>query len=180
MSVTKAKLAIFSTCIALTLGIAALTYAPSILTDLGHAAFAQESLIAVNLSGSNEVPPVNSTASGSTSFVNNQTFIEYDLSVSELYNATAAHIHQGRAGSNGPIVVTLYNTTDPSPGLFGGFSGNITASSLEGPLKGHELSELVDLMSNGQAYVNVHTIKYKNGEIRDQIIEGAGNATGVT
>jgi hypothetical protein len=75
--------------------------------------------------------------------------------------------------------VTLYNTTDPSPGLFGGFSGNITASLLEGPLRGHELSELIDIMSNGQAYVNIHSIKYKNGEIRDQIVEGAGNATGI-
>ena len=180
MSSRKIKLAIFSAYIILTLGIAALAYTPSIFLNLDQAAFAQEIFIALNMTGANEVPPVNSTASGSTMFVNNQTFIDYDISVSDLYNATSAHIHQGRAGSNGPIVVTLYNTTDPSPGLFGGFSGNITASSLEGSLKGHELSELVDLMGNGQAYVNVHTIKYKNGEIRDQITEGAGNATGLT
>jgi hypothetical protein len=180
MSSRKTKLATFSAYIILTLGIAALAYTPSTFLSLDKAAFAQETFVALNMTGANEVPPVNSTASGSAQFVNNQTFIDYEISASDLYNATSAHIHQGRAGSNGPIVVTLYSTTDPSPGLFGGFSGNITASSLEGSLKGHQLSELVDLMSNGQAYVNIHTIKYKNGEIRDQITEEAGNATGLT
>jgi hypothetical protein len=96
-----------------------------------------------------------------------------------LYNATAAHIHQGRAGVNGPIVVTLYKTADPSPGLFGGYSGNITSSIFEGPLRGKQLSALVDLMNSGQAYVNIHTIKNKNGEIRDQVTASSGNATGV-
>jgi hypothetical protein len=97
-----------------------------------------------------------------------------------LYNATAAHIHQGKVGANGPIVVTLYKTSDPSPGLFGGYSGNITSSMLEGPLKGKQLAALVDLLGNGQAYVNVHTIKYKNGEIRDQVTVSSGNTTGIT
>jgi hypothetical protein len=41
------------------------------------------------------------------------------------------------------------------------------------------LSALVDLMSNGQAYVNVHTIKNQNGEIRDQIAVASGNPAGV-
>jgi hypothetical protein len=175
----KLRLSAYSIHIALALGIASAVCNPSMLLNQEQVAFAQEDFSAPNLTGANEVPPVNSTASGTTVFINNQTFIEYDISVSDLYNATAAHIHQGRAGNNGPIVVTLYNTTDPSPGLFGGFSGNITASLLEGPLRGHELSELIDIMSNGQAYVNIHSIKYKNGEIRDQIVEGAGNATGI-
>lgn len=179
MRTRKLKLAAYSIHITLALGITAVVCNPSMLLNQEQVAFAQENFIASNLTGSNEVPAVNSTATGTAFFINNQTFIEYEIAVSDLYNATAAHIHQGGAGSNGPIVVTLYSTADPSPGLFGGFSGNITASSLEGPLRGHELSELIDIMSNGQAYVNIHSIKYKNGEIRDQIIEGAGNATGI-
>lgn len=180
MPIKKARLVTFAAYIALALGIAAVVHNPSLLPTVDQQAFAQEDFVALNMTGTNEVPPVNSTGSGSTIFVNNQTFIDFDLSVSDLYNATAAHIHQGRAGSNGPVIVTLYTTTDPSPGLFGGFSGNITAAALEGPLKGHNLSELVDLMSNAQAYVNVHTIKYKNGEIRDQITESTANTTGIT
>ena len=96
-----------------------------------------------------------------------------------MYNVTAAHIHQSGPGSNGPIIVTLYKTADPSPGLFGGYTGNITSSVFEGPLRGMQLSALVDLMSNGQAYVNVHTIKNQNGEIRDQIAVASGNPAGV-
>jgi hypothetical protein len=144
-----------------------------------HAQQQEQIFVATNMTGAKEVPPLRSTASGTATFVNNQTFIEYDLSVSGLYNATAAHIHQGRTGANGPIVVTLYSTTDRSPGLFGGYSGNITASMLEGPLRGQQLSALIDLMSSGQAYVNVHTIKNQNGEIRDQIAASSGNPTGL-
>jgi CHRD domain len=151
----------------------------SLLAD-NKVAFAQEIFIASNMTGANEVPPVNSTASGTATFVNNQTFIEFDLAVSDLFNATAAHIHRGPAGANGPILVTLYNTTDPSPGLFGGYSGNITASMLQGPLANQQLSALVDLMKSGQAYANIHTIQNKNGEIRDQIAASADNATGIT
>ncbi len=178
MAAGKSELETFSAFIALTLGFVALAHTPS--PNLVQEAFGQQSFIAANMTASNEVQPVNSTSSGSTLFVDNQTFIGYDISVSDLYNVTAAHIHQGSTGRDGPIVVTLYNTTDPSPGLFGGFSGNITASSLEGPLEGQALSDLVDLMSSGQAYVNIHTIKYENGEIRDQITEGAGNVTTIT
>jgi hypothetical protein len=182
MVVKRAQQVIFITTITL-----ALLYATAILSQnsLGTAkqtVFAQQQgqvFVASNMTGAMEVPPVRTTASGAATFVNNQTFIDYDLSVSDLYNVTAAHIHQGGPGSNGPIIVTLYKTADPSPGLFGGYTGNITSSVFEGPLRGEQLSALVDLMSNGQAYVNVHTIKNQNGEIRDQIAVASGNPAGV-
>ena len=175
----KAEQLTFATVIIVALSYAAIAINPGSPTWTTQTAFAQEVFVASNMTGAKEVPPVNTMASGSTTFVNNQTVIDYDLSVSDLYNVTAAHIHQGRAGVNGPIVVTLYKTADPSPGLFGGYSGNITSSMLEGPLKGKQLSGLVDILSNGQAYVNVHTIKYKNGEIRDQVAVSSGNTTGL-
>src|ERR671919_2669842 len=176
----KAGQLTLATVIIVALSYAAIAVNPGSSNWTTQRAFAQEVFVASNMTGANEVPPVNTTATGSATFVNNQTVIDYDLSVSDLYNATAAHIHQGSAGANGPIVVTLYKTADPSPGLFGGYSGNITSSMLEGPLKGQQLSALVDLMSNGQAYVNVHTIKNKNGEIRDQLTLSSGNSTGIT
>jgi CHRD domain len=175
----KAGQLTFATMIIVALSYAAITANPGFPNWTIQSAFAQEIFVASNMTGAKEVPPVNTMASGSATFVNNQTVIDYDLSVSDLYNVTAAHIHQGRAGVNGPIVVTLYITADPSPGLFGGYSGNITSSMLEGPLKGKQLSALVDILSNGQAYVNVHTIKNKNGEIRDQVAVSSGNTTGL-
>ena len=162
------------------LSYAGIVSSPNFFDNVNQRAFAQEVFVASNMTGAKEVPPVKTMATGTASFLNNQTVIDYDLSVSDLYNATAAHIHQGKVGANGPIVVTLYKTSDPSPGLFGGYSGNITSSMLEGPLKGKQLAALVDLLGNGQAYVNVHTIKYKNGEIRDQVTVSSGNTTGIT
>lgn len=180
MIVHRAQQITFVATISLTLLYAAIATSPNFLNTAKQEAFAQEVFVASNMTGTKEVPPVRTMASGSATFLNNQTVISYDLSASDLYNATSAHIHQGKAGSNGPIVVTLYKTADPSPGLFGGYSGNITSSMLEGPLKGKQLSALVNLMSSGQAYVNVHTIKNKNGEIRDQVTISSGDTTGLT
>jgi hypothetical protein len=69
-----------------------------------------------------------------------------------------AHIHQGKAGESGPPVAPL------SMG-----KGKITASDLQGPLSGKQLKDLVDLTSNGGAYVNIHTQQHQDGEIRGQI-----------
>lgn len=180
MAINKATLLSFAAAITLALSYAGIVASPNFFDNVNQRAFAQEVFVATNMTGAKEVPPVKTMATGTASFLNNQTVIDYDLSVSDLYNATAAHIHQGKVGANGPIVVTLYKTSDPSPGLFGGYSGNITSSMLEGPLKGKQLAALVDLLGNGQAYVNVHTIKYKNGEIRDQVTVSSGNTTGIT
>ena len=37
-------------------------------------------------------------------------------------------------------------------------------------MKGKQISDLVTAMSNGSTYVNVHTEKHPNGEIRGQIM----------
>lgn len=180
MAINRATILSFAAAITLALSYAGIVASPNFFDNVNQRAFAQEVFVATNMTGAKEVPPVNTMATGTASFLNNQTVIDYDLSVSDLYNATAAHIHQGKVGANGPIVVTLYKTSDPSPGLFGGYSGNITSSMLEGPLKGKQLAALVDILGNGQAYVNVHTIKHKNGEIRDQVSVSSGNTTGIT
>jgi hypothetical protein len=47
--------------------------------------------------------------------------------------------------------------------------GTITTSNLRGPLAGHPLSDLIDIMDNGTAYANVHTKDFPLGEIRGNI-----------
>jgi CHRD domain len=47
--------------------------------------------------------------------------------------------------------------------------GTLTAADLVGPLQGKSISDLVDQIKAGNAYVNVHTEKYPAGEIRGQI-----------
>jgi hypothetical protein len=142
-----------------------------------NSALGQESLSA-ELTGGEEVPPVDTNATGIANLQNNVQTINYQLSVNDLVNVTQAHIHRGEEGENGKVVVTLYNTTMPTGPMSGLLSqGNITAANLVGPLAGQQLTDLVSIMDNGTAYVNVHTKDFPLGEIRGQIAaEGEAEA----
>ena len=95
--------------------------------------------------------------------------MSYKVSVTNMVKVTAAHIHIAKVGQNGPVIVTLFKTGSPSATTNGTLSqGNITSAKLEGPLAGKQLSDLINLMNNGGAYVNVHTEANPNGEIRGQ------------
>lgn len=129
-----------------------------------------------HLSGDEEVPARDTDAQGQAIFqVNGDgTAISYKLIVANIENVTQAHIHLAPAGSTGGIVAWLYPAAPPSqliPGRSQGIlgEGEITAGSLVGALSGHPLSDLLDAMQNGGAYVNVHTSQFMPGEIRGQI-----------
>ena len=47
--------------------------------------------------------------------------------------------------------------------------GKFIAADLKGPLAGKTLSDLVNMIKNGDAYVNVHTTQNPEGEIRGQL-----------
>ena len=158
--------------IAIIVALGSITANGFINSALGQQSFSAE------LSGGDEVPPVDTNATGIANFQNNVQTVNYQLSVSDLVNVTQAHIHRGEEGENGKIVVTLYNTTMPTGPMSGLLSqGNITAANLEGPLAGHPLTDLISIMDNGTAYVNVHTKDFPMGEIRGQIsAEGEAGA----
>jgi hypothetical protein len=118
------------------------------------------------------------------------TRIEYKLSVANIENVFMAHIHMAPTGVSGPIVVWLYPGTTPgvTAPLGGGridgviVQGSFGASDFTGPLAGHPLSDLLDLMRSGGVYTNVHTNDgdlvvnegpgdFPGGEIRGQIME---------
>jgi CHRD domain len=137
-------------------------------------AFAQgEQKFTAKLTGKDEVPPKDTKATGDAEFNlsadgNKMTYV---VNVMNIDKVTMAHIHSGKVGENGPPVVWLFNsTTTPSGPMNGMLSkGNITASDLVGPLKGKQISDLVKLVNDGQAYANVHTEPNPKGEIRGQI-----------
>lgn len=82
-----------------------------------------------------------------------------------------AHLHNGKQGESGPPVIPLYKSDYPTILMKGKLaSGNITANVLERPMKGKQISDLSTAMSNGSAYVNVHTLQNPTGEIRVQIM----------
>ncbi|HEX7142638.1 MAG TPA: CHRD domain-containing protein [Nitrososphaeraceae archaeon] len=142
----------------------------SALTFSNHSVFAQKEKFNAKLSGQEEVPPVQTTASGMAWFKPMQDKVWFKVNITDMQGVTQAHIHTGKVGENGPVVVTLYKSDTPQP-INGKLSyGNITANVLEGPMKGKQLSDLATAMSNGSTYVNVHTEKHPNGEIRGQIM----------
>jgi len=128
------------------------------------------------LSGKDEVPPTKSIANGTAKFqVNeNDSQISYWVNLTGLKKIIQAHIHNGTSGQNGDVLVNLSNSKSAknpdNPEIQ--LTGTITKDDLQGPLKGRELSDLLIVMRNGQAYVNAHTEIYPKGAIRGQIMSG--------
>ena len=115
------------------------------------AAFAAD--IKVTLSGANEIPPVTTSASGGGTIT-----VGDDRSVSGSVGTTgvagtAAHIHEGAAGKNGPVIVPLTKEGD-----------NYKVPA------GAKLTEAqMASFKAGNLYVNVHSAAHPNGEIRGQL-----------
>ena len=64
------------------------------------------------LSGSNEVPPVTTSASGTgTVTINADRTVSAKITVTGM-TATASHIHEGAAGANAPVIVPFVKTGD--------------------------------------------------------------------
>ena len=132
--------------------------------------FAQaEEVFKARLSGTQEVPPNESPAGGSAWVKTSNDKIEYEVNVTDIDKVNAAHIHLEQSGKNGPVILSLYKD-DPTELKTGKLAeANLTASNLEGPLKGKAVSDLVAAIKDGKAYVNVHSTDFPDGEIRGQL-----------
>ncbi|HKQ20701.1 MAG TPA: CHRD domain-containing protein [Nitrososphaeraceae archaeon] len=121
------------------------------------------------LSGKDEVPPNESPAGGSAWVKTTNDKIEYEVNVTDIDKVNAAHIHLGESGKNGPVILTLYKD-EPTELKTGKLAeANVTASNLEGPMKGKGVSDLMGAIKNGTTYINVHSTDFPDGEIRGQL-----------
>jgi len=76
--------------------------------------------------------------------------------VNALYmTATAAHIHEGAAGANGPVIVPFTKISD-----------NVFVAPESARLTDAQYASY----KAGNLYVNVHSAKNPGGEIRAQIV----------
>jgi hypothetical protein len=106
------------------------------------------------LSGAQEVPPVNTQASGRSSItVVGDKVITGQVETSNI-NATAAHIHEGASGQNGPVIIPLVKTGANVWSV----PGNTVLSSSQ-----------FDSYRAGNLYINVHSAANPAGEIRGQL-----------
>ncbi len=85
----------------------------------------------------------------------------YVLTVDKIDVATAAHIHRGAAGTNGPVVANLAAPADGNAAdcLTDGESGKF--------LNGGTVAEI--LANPANFYVNVHNAEFPGGAIRGQL-----------
>jgi hypothetical protein len=141
-----------------------------------NSASAQQKFM-IKLSGSNEVPAVNTAGTGVAIFQlsPDRKSLNYQLDLTKMNGVMGAHIHSGKQGENGPVLAGLFNAAmgGPPTGAVNGqlypIKGTITSAHLQGPLAGKHISDLVKLLKTGGAYINVHTSQNQNGEIRGQV-----------
>ena len=112
--------------------------------------------LSATLNAGQEVPHpkgVRAGASGKFTATVTGTKVTWKLTFSHLTGpATAAHIHAGKKGEAGGVIVPLCGPcTSPA-------SGTATVTSA-----------VVKQMEAGTTYVNVHTVKNAGGEIRGQV-----------
>ena len=124
------------------------------------------------LAPGNETPPRSTAANGRVQFVSDGTTVTYSIEVDDINAVTAAHIHSGAAGVNGPIRIGFFGANTLNPG--GPLTvtdktilaqGSFTAANVTGV----SFADLLSQMRNGTAYFNVHTTAFPGGEMRGQI-----------
>ncbi len=126
-----------------------------------------------------EVPAeVVSDASGRAKleFAKDLSSAEIDIKLRDASGVTAAHIHCGRAGVNGPVVVVLYGG-DPLE-VDGRFleleiinEDIIPTNCAEDGPRISNVAALAAAAADGLLYINVHTIANPPGEIRGQLLK---------
>jgi len=135
------------------------------------------------LSGDQEVPARDTRAVGVATFnlSDDGTALEFKVTVANIDNVFASHIHCGAVGVNGPVGVTLFAGA-PAGGRVNGTlaEGTITAPDPGNACGWTDLAAVLAAIESGNTYVNVHTNDgvappntgpgdFPGGEIRGQI-----------
>jgi hypothetical protein len=161
--------------LSVTAGLAAVLWTGGIGAD-------EDREFSARLSGSGEVPAVQTNATGRVEIVFNEdeTRLQFELAVRKGVRVTQSHIHCAPAGANGPVVVFLAGFHSRGWDVDGTWVDNATATDANvippaaGSTCPHVINNLRDLANairHGDAYVNVHTVAHPGGEIRGQLRE---------
>jgi len=122
-------------------------------------------LFFVDLAGIAEVPEVitNARGRGAVTLDNTSRTAAIHLNTTDsggaavpLPGVTAAHLHNGVAGTNGPVLIGLQQDPDLDSHWFND-NGSLTADAL-------------DALLSARTYLNVHSDAHSGGEIRGQVV----------
>ena len=124
--------------------------------------------VQVALTGASEVPSTASSAAGKGSF-----WVHPDGTLSGVVEtsgmeASAAHLHLGVRGVNGPIVIDLVRTGTDGPIALE--HAPISGASWSVPRSVRLGNEEYRAFLAGELYVNVHSAQFPEGEIRGQLL----------
>ncbi len=109
--------------------------------------------VKVKLSGANEVPPVTTSATGEGVIsIADDGAVSGSVSTKGI-QATAAHIHVGAAGTNGPVAVPFTKDGD----------------TFKAPAGAKLNADQMKAFKAGELYFNVHSAANPGGEIRGQL-----------
>jgi len=128
----------------------------------------QNATYVATLSGTREVPAVQTAATGVATFNRAGTSVTYTVSASGFATPlTVGHVHIGAAGEIGSVIVPF--TILAQSGTVASGSIDLSRPITQGniTIAGDSLRVLFD---NGHAYVNLHTAAFPGGEIRGQIV----------
>ena len=127
-------------------------------------------IFTATMNGANETPalPAATTATGEATFTVMGHLLSWEVSVENINNVSAGHIHFGAAGTPGGVMVSLSPTT-----------GSYTAKTVIASGSLTVVDSVLVHMRAGEAYVNIHTSDaslpgnntpgdYPGGEIRGQ------------
>ena len=124
----------------------------------GNAAALSDRTLFATLTGQAESGRGDPDAKGSAAVLVTSTQVCATFVIRGIDRPTAAHIHQGRAGTNGSIVVPLTARAAGS-GMATGFKCVNVTATLRNAIK----------RSSGGFYVNVHNLAFPNGAVRGQL-----------
>jgi hypothetical protein len=133
-------------------------------------ALAATSKFKATLNGKTEVPKTTSKATGTATFTvaSNGKSIKYTLKATGLSgSAQAAHVHFGKPGKAGPVVINICPKPCSLPK-----SGTLTSKQFAKAPGVANFAAAVKDLKKGDAYVNIHTKKFPAGEIRGNIKKG--------
>lgn len=101
-----------------------------------------------------EIPTNDSAATATGTLTLDQTTLALSGSVTVTgTDATAAHIHEGAAGTNGGVIIELV----------------VDGATISVPAGTSLAADQMESMLNGDYYINIHSAAFLGGEIRDQL-----------
>ncbi len=110
-----------------------------------------------------QVGPAIPDPGGTASLSLDGSALTYEIQVWGLPNIAAAHFHNAPAGENGGVV-------QPLEGDFNTDGVWVSSGVWDVP------SDMMDALTSGEIYINIHTPDYGSGEVRGQVTSAAMTA----